>query len=113
MEETINIENLCDPLDVTNEMEYSNGNLMMAGDGDEIEDEGDDGEQMDMNDDTGMTEDYDDDDDETSCDVASFAQVTYANLETSRSEENIAVAELNQKSNEKYCNLCHHTFTNA
>lgn len=101
MEEAENFEHLVDPLDVTNEMEYSNGDMIIP-ENVECNEQEIKVEQMQLT---------EEDDEDTTCDVASFAQVTYANLDNVKSEENLTV-ELDQKSNENYCSLCHHTFTN-
>lgn len=101
MEEAENFEHLVDPLDVTNEMEYSNGDMIIP-ESVECNEQEIKVEQMQL---------AEEDDEETTCDVASFAQVTYANLDNVKSEENLTV-ELDQRNNENYCSLCHHTFTN-
>lgn len=79
-----------DPLDEKSEMENSNGNIEESFhpkiEIDELDHEMDFG------------------DDETSCDVASFAQVTYESLETN--------PEDSKRGRENFCNLCQHTFTN-
>ncbi len=64
-------------------------------------------------DDDGM-DDEEEDDEGTSCDVASFAQVTYANLDQPKTEEPAGNSELNPNKGgkENYCTMCQHSFTN-
>lgn len=52
--------------------------------------------------------------DETSCDVASFAQVTYANYDYARPEDSHPELQIKEvkEGKENYCHLCQHTFNN-
>lgn len=49
--------------------------------------------------------------DETNCDIASFAQVTYANLENIRTEEEDSRSS-RRRGKENFCYQCNHLFTN-
>lgn len=66
----------------------------------------------------GNEEEDDDGDSETHCDVASFAQVTYANLEPAQSvkQDPEETAKNNCKKakqgKENFCHQCNHLFTN-
>ncbi|KAK7603256.1 hypothetical protein V9T40_003255 [Parthenolecanium corni] len=54
------------------------------------------------------------DEGETSCDVASLAQVTYANYDSFRPEDNYQTLQIKQQKEgkENFCHLCQHSFNN-
>lgn len=54
------------------------------------------------------------DEEETSCDVASFAQVTYANYDSVRPEDTYQMLQIKEEKEgkENYCHLCQHSFNN-